>query len=78
MNWRELTMKYLLNMYYLPCNFVNRHVKSICNCVKLHASVLVNIMEFTARPHAKFCLARTGKQEINLEWPYYSTPARDL
>ena len=47
----------------LPCNFVNRHVQSICNCVKLRASVVVNIMEFTARPHAKFCLARTGNRK---------------
>ena len=54
----------LINMYCLPCNFVNRHVQSICNCVKLCASVVVNIisgiMEF---PHAKFCLARTGNRK---------------
>ena len=29
-------MKHLLNMYCLPCN---RHVQSICNCVKLHVEL---------------------------------------
>ena len=60
-------MKYL---YCLPCNFVNRHVQSICNSVKLRASVVVYIMEFTAHPPAcQILFGQDGKQEINLEWP---------
>ena len=48
---------------------VNRHVQSICNCVKLRASVVVNIMEFTA--HSLACMPnlfdQDGKLEMNLE-----------
>ena len=31
---------------------------------------LASIMKFAAHPHGKVCLARMGKQEIKLEWPY--------
>ena len=59
-------MKYLLNMYCLPCNFVNRHVQSICNCIKLCASVVVNIMELWNLPPAYI---------PNFVWPKWAVNA---